>query len=171
MLKTPVELRVLSPNVIKQCIREGVRNGLFGIGNLANGNIEIRHFKEDAPVYLSDDEVIIKSELCTKPAKEEYIITPSESPEIQISKEKAVGIETMAAPVKKYSRITLKLNVPVGQLSTIARIASFLKNKFDQCNIEVHINTEYGEITSNEYENILEAIKQANIRIKEEFKE
>ncbi|MGC9140962.1 MAG: hypothetical protein ACP5IN_01165 [Caldimicrobium sp.] len=72
----------------------------------------------------------------------------------------------------KVNRIKLKLDVPVGQISTIARIVNFLGNKFNECKIEITINVRDGEIGVLEYQDkIKEALTQSGIKILEEEKE
>ena len=61
---TPGEIRIVSDVVFKNCIREGVKQGLFGIGNLENGNPVCRQFKDDCTPELIEGEILIKPELC-----------------------------------------------------------------------------------------------------------
>ncbi|HDN60101.1 MAG TPA: hypothetical protein ENF20_09105 [Candidatus Marinimicrobia bacterium] len=82
------------------------------------------------------------------------------------------GKEEEQGEMEKYSKINLKLKVPVGQISTIARIASYLKNVFNQCAIEIKIRASDGEIGRSEYElRIEEALSQGGIEIEEADKE
>jgi len=67
--KTPGEIRIFSDNVLRDCIREGVNQGLFGIGDLENKKPVCRHFKEEISPELVEGEILIKAPLC-KPQKE-----------------------------------------------------------------------------------------------------
>ena len=67
--KTPGEIRIFSDNVLRDCIRKGISQGLFGIGDLENKKSICRHFKEEVIPELVEGELLIKAELC-KPQKE-----------------------------------------------------------------------------------------------------
>ena len=72
-------------------------------------------------------------------------------------------------PGEKYQKISLKLKVPTGKLSDIARMIPYLKTKFSQLDIKVEIFAQDGEIAISDYEDkIKEAINQAGITIEEE---
>jgi len=78
-LKTPGEMRIVSSDAFKEGTREGVEKALFGLGNLEDGTPKCEYFKEGVSPELSDNEIIIKSELCVKetgPA-EGIIYTPT----------------------------------------------------------------------------------------------
>jgi len=54
-------------------------------------------------------------------------------------------------------------------MSTIVRIVNYLKSKFAQCEVKILISAINGEIEVSEYEDkILEALKQADIKIEED---
>jgi predicted AAA+ superfamily ATPase len=67
--KTPGEMRIFVDNVLKDCIREGIRQGLFGLGDLENEKPLCRHFYEEFSPELVEGEILIKAEIC-KPKKE-----------------------------------------------------------------------------------------------------
>lgn len=67
--KTPGEIRIFSDNALRDCIRKGISQGLFGIGDLENKKPICRHFKEEIIPELVEGEILIKAELC-KPQKE-----------------------------------------------------------------------------------------------------
>jgi hypothetical protein len=62
--KTPGEVRIINENVVKEAIKEGVRQGEFGVGVLKNGKPRCKYFKEESSPELIENEVIIKPELC-----------------------------------------------------------------------------------------------------------
>ena len=173
-LKTPGEIRLISKEGFIESIKEGVKNGLFGLGYVSGKEIECKYINEIPAVNLTDGEVIIRPELCTKGIKEEgekeQQVYPQKGAE-EASMVKETGMETKEFIGKKYSKIGLKLKVPVGQVSTIARIVNYLKNKFNQCTIEIAIHTSNGEIQVTEYEDkVKEALTQGGIEIEEENK-
>lgn|GEM_PF-6182211 len=69
--RTPGEERIYNKDVLVNSIIEGVKNGLFGLGTLENGKPKCNYFKESPNVYLSDNEIIIKKEICEKRLEEE----------------------------------------------------------------------------------------------------
>jgi len=132
-LKTPGEMRIVSSDAFKEGTREGVEKALFGLGNLEDGTPKCEYFKEGVSPELSDNEIIIKSELCVKetgPA--EGIIYTSTLP--STGKEEK---EEEKTAFTEYTRINLKLNVPRGQMSNIVKVVNYLnKNKlFKECNL------------------------------------
>jgi len=178
-LRTPGEIRLISKNAFIESIKEGVRNGLFGFGYISGEKIEFKYINKTPTVNLTDDEVIIKPELCIKDIekeerkKEKQTYTQEGLEETQEVKEiEEEKVETEKFERGKYSKISLKLKVPVGQFSTIARIVNYLKNKFNQCTIEITIHTGNGEIPETEYEDkVKEALIQSGIEIEKENKE
>ncbi|MCD6257887.1 ATP-binding protein [Candidatus Aerophobetes bacterium] len=173
-LKTPGEIRLISKEGFIESIKEGVKNGLFGLGYVSGKEIKCKYINEIPAVNLTDGEVIIRPELCIKGIKEEgkkeqQIYLQKGVKEVSVVKE--TGVETEEFIGERYSKIGLKLKVPVGQVSTIARIVNYLKNKFNQCTIEIAIHTSNGEIQITEYEDkVKEALTQGGIEIEEENK-
>ena len=65
--KTPGEDRITSDNVLKTSIYEGVKQELFGLGVLSDGEIKCQKFGEKCTPYLQEREIIIDSEICNQP--------------------------------------------------------------------------------------------------------
>ena len=174
-LKTPGEIRLNSEKGFVESIKDGVKNGLFGFGYISGDEIECKYINGIPTVNLVDEEVIIKPELCIKGIKEEgekerEIYQQKGIEEVSMIKEAKAG--TKEFEKEKYSKISLILKVPVGQISTIAKIVNYLKNKFNQCTIEITIHASNGEIRITEYEDkVMEALTQGDIEIEEETKE
>ena len=174
-LKTPGELRLVSKEAFVKSIIEGVENGLFGFGYISRGKVEFKCINEIPKVNLIDGEVIIKPEVFLENVKEtgekeQQIYSQKEKDEILTIQEEMAEDKEISG--EKYSKVRLKLKVPVGQISTIARIVNYLKNKFNQCSIEITIDTGDGEIQITEYEDkIREALTQGDIKIEEEHNE
>ena len=175
--RTPGEIRLLSENPFREALIEGINQGLFGLGHLENGTVVCDALKSTANPELVEGEVIVKPDLCLeeKPevTSEEMIQTSTsilgeETEEI----EEPTTQEPVYEPVQKYKTIKLKLSVPAGRLSDVARMLNYLKRKFDKVDVTVEIYADGGEITVSEYEDkILEAIKQADISLEEESPE
>jgi len=62
--KTPGEIRIVADDILKNCIKEGVKQGLFGIGDIENKKPVCRHFCEDISPELVEGEILISAELC-----------------------------------------------------------------------------------------------------------
>ena len=167
-MKTPGEIRITSSNVLRESIKEGVKEGLFGFGRIENGVPKCSHIKETVSPTLEDYEIITRPELYEKPEEpskegpkgEAKIETPATGTGTQIS-----GAEH----IQEYKRIYLKLNTPLGRISDIARIINYLKTIFNKCTVKVEIDASNGKIKVTDYENkIEEALKQAGIKIEEQ---
>jgi len=168
---TPGEMRIVSADVLKHSIKEGVKNGYFGLGYIMNDTPECRHFKEQFSPEFIDNEIIIKTELCKKGIEEteeklrESILTTTTPIEKTMEvKETPLSLE--------YRKIHLKLNTPTGRISDIVRVVNYLKSLFKECAVKIEIDACNGSIKIADYENkIEEALRQAEIGIEEEKKE
>jgi len=63
---TPGEIRITNEKVLKDAIKAGVNEGLFGLGIQTRDGLECKYIKEGCDVTFHEDEVIIKSEKCKK---------------------------------------------------------------------------------------------------------
>lgn len=175
-LKTPGELRLLSQEAFKEGISEGVEKGIFGLGFIEEDGIKYKYFNERAPVELTENEVIIKPELCRKGTYEqegEKRVAAGAMQARAVHAGKPSGeVEIVTIPSRMYSKLRLKLNVPVGQLSTIVKVINYLKDLFGKLRIRVEITADEGQIKISDYENkIEEALSQSGVSIEEESKE
>jgi len=186
--KTPGEMRILSDDVLRTCIREGVKQGMFGIGDLENKKPVCRHFNEECSPELVEGEILIKADQCRREITPEQIksylerIRKCDSAEelkgineeisweyVPKDKKEELGkeIERKNEKLKggipqheknKYRNLNLKLNVPTGKLADVVRIVNYIKSKFDDVNIKVEILSKGGEISVSDYE---DKIKEA----------
>jgi len=166
-LKTPGEMRFFNPEVLKDGIKQGVKQGMFGLGELENDTPFCRFFKEDVSVSLSEKEIIIQEKVCLAQKKKEEvpdIIKESEEkskPETQTEKEEKTKEE-----VAKIKRVDLSFKIPRGKVADIARIMNLLHQKFES--LKIHLQAENGEISKQDYENkIKEAFHQLGIELDE----
>ncbi|MEO0300266.1 MAG: AAA family ATPase [candidate division WOR-3 bacterium] len=190
------EIKIINDDVLKNCIKEGVKRGLFGIGELENQTPKCLHFEEDCEVNFSENEIIIKKDLCEKPSKiddvqkiiKEYKLKIEEAKtktELNKIKEEIEKDERFPNPCKEYliekikekeksfkdiyQYIRLKLNLPTGKMSDLARIINFLQQKFSTIKIKVELTAKDGEITKSDYQDkVKEGLNQADIKIEEE---
>lgn len=159
--KTPGELRVIDKSVWEKSLAEGVRQGLFGLGDLENGEPVCRFFKEDASIALSGNEVILREDLCVREEKEEPVPhPPSPSPEASGKGERGGEGEGGRGEVR------LRFTLPKGKVSGIMGVMNLLQSKFDKLKIE--LLAENGEISEQDYEEkIRETFRQLDIEIDE----
>ena len=169
--RTPGEMRIIKDDVFREAIREGVREGLFGLGILEDDKPLCRYFKKDCSPELVEGEIIIKENLCQS-SKEENVQSEQE---IYRSKEEKVGtkvkerVEKFVEQKDKYSEISLKFVVPKGKLSDIVRMVNHINTKFNQVITKIEIDAKDGEIAKSEYEDrIKETISQIECYIEEE---
>ncbi len=177
--QTPGEIRIRSPDVLKEAIREGVKRGLFRIGVLEDCKPVC---KADSSPEFGDKEIIIRADRAevhqSKSMREcsdgkiqfegkdkTNELAPIYFPTSDREDKAKKGDET----VKKYHGINLKLNVPTGQLSTIVKITNYLAKQFNNITITIQFSAQDGEITISDYEDkVKEALNQAGIVIEHE---
>jgi len=166
-LKVPGEIRLISPEGLQDGIKEGVERGIFGLGYLRDEQPVCEHINQVPPVDLRDDEIIVKPELCVEKGEGVEVISPEgEGRLIEPRDEAPAGVKA-----DTYSKVVLDLNVPIGHVSTVAKIINFLKSKFSRCGVKIRIIAEGGEIATADYEDkIKEALSQAGIDIEREEK-
>jgi hypothetical protein len=167
--QTPGEIRMTNEDILKDAIKKGVKDGLFGLGSIENGKPVCKHFKDDCSPELVEEEIITKKELCQPP---EPPPKPLIHPQVEIEEIMEEELQPPYKPLKeKYSQIILELNVPIGKLADIGRMINFMQEKFNQISIKIEISAQDGEISKSEYEDkIKEALKQAEVKIEKEDK-
>jgi len=101
--KTPGEIRIVSDEVLKDSIKEGVRQGLFGIGGIEAEKPMCRHFKADFSPALIDGEILIRAELC----KSKKIISDEETKSYLKKIQESQTIESLNKVIKEVSSYEL----------------------------------------------------------------
>ena len=172
-LRTPGELRLASEEALAVGVKDGVKEGLFGFGYLVEETPECKHINEEISIGFSDGEIITKSELCKREKVVETTTTTLDKElEPQFVGESEEEYSEVTTKKRTIKKLKLNLKVPVGQISTIARVANYLNNKFSNCEVKISISGASGEIDITDYEDrILEALKQAGVEIINEEKE
>ena len=156
-LRTPGEPRVLREAWIKG-IRQGVQQGLFGIGEKMGDELIQRAFKQDpGTVTLGDNEVIIHPSLCKQ-------IVPEPKP----PQPKAVSPEAhediFEDPQPRQS-VQLRFTVPSGKVSHMSQHVNALQSQFK--NIRIELTTSDGEISEADYEKLKEDFLESGIEVEE----
>ncbi|NPV45159.1 MAG: ATP-binding protein [Firmicutes bacterium] len=169
-LRTPGEPRMADGSVLTSSIVEGVKNGIFGLGELANDSPLCRYFKEAPTVALYENEVIIKESLCKEQLQKEEagkgIIVDNQdigAPDRIFEKPKddnETGVDNSKKEVRE--KVHLEFYVPKGKMSQLMGTFGYLQTKFDK--IKLSIIAEDGEISEQEYENkVKETFRQLGI--------
>ena len=184
-LKTLGENRLTDQSVLESSIKEGVKQGLFGLGRIEEDKAKTIYWKQKCDVGFSDDEILIDPQLCEKYFKELEEIEKAEKIKGE-SIEKGISIEseitesipektTFESEVKEEDKkiltekTILKINVPKfiipkGRVSALMGLLNYIQTKFDK--IEIKIDASDGTIEESEYEdNIKEALKQLGIKL------
>lgn len=169
-LKTPGEARPAGRDILEQGIVEGVRKGIFGIGEMEGDKPVCRYFKEDAPIAFSEHEILIGEEICRKQREREEIqggreqiyVGPTGYAPVVGEGEKQT--ETTVLPGKGKDRVTLRFTVPKGKVANIMGVMNYLQSRFG--NIEIELIASEGNISEQEYEDkIREAFRQMGIEV------
>jgi len=157
-LKTLGEDRILNKEVLEKSIREGVIQGLFGLGELKDEEEKPIYWKEEPTIGYGESEIIIEKSICERELEKAQEKIPEEEEEIKTSYDENIKKETI-------SKLQLPvIKIPKGKVSDISRLLNYLQTKFE--NIEIKIVAEEGEIEKEDYENrIKEALRQLGIDI------
>ena len=174
--RTPGSLRAVNRSVWESGIAEGVKQGIFGLGELQDGEPVYRYFKEPPPTLaFTENEVIISTAICVsqKKAHEE------EKPETAtgdstdsnsrsgdgttIEEEGNGGDEPESQPdLDSRTYVQLEFTLPHGQASSLMRMMNLLQSKFDT--LKIQLTAMDGEISEQDYDDkIKEALDQLGI--------
>ncbi|PMP94108.1 MAG: AAA family ATPase [Candidatus Aminicenantes bacterium] len=165
--KTPGEIRIASADALKEGVREGVERGIFGLGYLEDGKPQCKYFKQAAVPEFSDDEIILRAEICQPGEAPTFAGEPGKTGEVREGEKPQVPPIPGGKETPTYKNLHLRVDVPRGRLSDLTRIINFINSKFTNCHIEMEIKAEGGEITISDYEDkIKEALRQAGIEVK-----
>jgi len=167
MLNTPGEIRVISRDSFEESIKEGVKQGYFGLGKFKEeeNSVECKYFKNDPIVTFDENEVIIRSTIC-EAQKGAKIVLPQPSPEPVGPSGAATGIITEPI-IKARDHVHLEFDVPLGKVNDITRMIIFLQEKFER--LRINIKATEGSISDEEYNNkIKETFKQLGIEVIED---
>ena len=149
MIRTPGELRPLNLSVLQDCINKGVRNGDFGIGTLTGDKPIYVNYKENCPVVIEENEIIINPEKIPPPS-DDSSPEPEPEPEPDTGGGGSEGGGKEEIQTKK--RLIITTNILNGKSYTFTEIFP----KIDKCfkNIQIRIECEDGEISEEEIDNL-----------------
>ena len=178
--KTPGEARIIGRDAWESGIREGVAQGLFGLGELENGEPVCRYFKENPPsITLVGSEVIIREDICIAHKEEETEeretgsdatyppggTPPQEIVEGEDNGDKSDG-DSSAPESSGRKEVHLQFTLPKGKVAGLMGVMNLLQANFD--NLRIDLRATDGEMSEQDYEDkIKEAFAQLGIDLDE----
>lgn len=157
-LRTPGETRVLREAWITG-IRQGVQQGLFGIGEKMGDEIIQRAFEQEmGSVTLSDNEVIIHPSRCNRQIIEPGPgLTPDPVPE-----PKPAPIPSPDPKPRPSPSVGIRFTLPQGRMSNVAQCLNALRT-----NLQLELRAPAGQISQDAYEELLENLRTLGIVVEE----
>ena len=148
--------RVADKQVCAAAIKEGVRQGAFGLGVLRGKDLICDSFKQEIwGVDFSDDEVIIREDLCRRPSGPQR--SQRQQGEILVAAESAQ---------KELERVHVRLKLPKGNVTQLMGVLYALRSNFDTLILELEARD--GMMSSQEYSiAIEETLKMLEIEVEE----
>ena len=177
--KTPGEARVIGRDAWESGISKGVAQGLFGLGELENGEPVCRYFKENPPsITLVGSEVIIREDICIAQKEEEteeekdgdvtYPPGGAPTPDIVEGGDNVDKSDDDSSQPESSGRkeIHLQFTVPKGKVAGLMGVMNLLQSNFD--NLRIDLRATDGEMSEQDYEDkIKEAFAQLGIDLDE----
>lgn len=164
-LTTPGEPRPLHRQVIERGISEGVRMGLFGLGNLEEDEPMCRFFKEDiGTLSFTGSEILIRDpQIKIEEEKAKIVVQLRDYPSAE-EKKPPVEQEHIGGEAKEHVYLGFKL--PKGKVSSLLGIMNYLQSRFDV--LDVKLDAHMGSISKQEYEEkILEGFRQMGVELQD----
>ena len=166
-MTTPGETRVVSRSVWEAGILEGVRQGVFGLGEAQGGELVCHYFKQQASVAFSGNEVLIREEICREQTKAETEVgAPKPTPEAEAAGGPfgRAGEDRRGRESRK--RLQLEFIIPKGKVSSLLGVLNFLQAKFSK--LKIALSAEEGEISEQEYDDkVEETFRQMGVKPRE----
>ena len=169
--RTPGSLRIISRSVWETGIAEGVKKGIFGLGELQDGEPVCRYFKEPPPLLaFTENEVIIRRETCIAQTEEQESEADTDESgssdddgdtNTTIEEEENDGEECDPSPDPRTS-VQLEFTLPQGQVSSLMGMMNLLQSKFGT--LKIQLTATDGEMSEQEYEDkIKEGLDQLGV--------
>ena len=153
--KTPGEARVLDQGW-ESGIREGVEQGLFGLGELEAGKPVCRYFKKrPSSIAFSGSEVIIREDICIAQEEVEEEKPPDRPPDWP-----PPPPPPPPPPIDGRDSVRLKFSIPKGKVSGLMGVMNLLQSNFD--NLQIELLATKGQMSNQDYE---DKIKEAFVQL------
>ncbi len=167
-LKTRGETRFKDAGVLLSAVKEGVKQGLFGLGIKTEKGIECKFIKNDI-TDINLEYFIVNRNLCDEREKNRSLELSSISEKENHDKfgehsesESIENEENDRDEVAVRKTVELKFKLPKGKALEIGKMLNLLDLHFED--IEIKIKANKGKITQNDYESkIEETLKQLGI--------
>lgn len=152
--------------MLKNGIIEGVKSGIFGIGELDNTQIKCIYFKENPVIEFEENEILVREDLCKKEMVEETVVISSVKEPVEIFTNGQKSDDDVVESNKSLlEQISLNFKIPKGKTYDVLQMVNFLQNKFT--NIEISIKATEGSLPKQDYEDkILETLRQIGVEVK-----
>ncbi len=170
-LKTPGSPRLIDRRALQTGINEGVKAGMFGLGELDDDAPVSRYYREYATVSFTETEVIIAEAVCLEQMKEDEEPSGKDSGGIAPQPGPTEQPDTGVKPPEKprpgqiaKNRLRIRFKVPKGKVANLIQVLNYLLSKFDT--VQVDLGASEGEITVQEFEEkVQEAFDQMGIEL------
>ena len=170
--RTPGGLRAVSRSVWESGISEGVKQGIFGLGELQDGKPVCRYFKEPPPMLaFTENEVIVNAEICVaqrteregeqSAARSGYHGGDGSANTSMVEPPRPQPSSTPPSP-DSHTYVQLEFTLPQGQVSSLMGMMNLLQSKFDT--LKIQLTATDGEISKQDYDDkVKEALDQLGI--------
>ena len=139
-------------------IREGVRKGMFGLGDKMDDEVIQRAFMQEPPIItLSDNQVLIHPSRCESQPK-----PPDDKPKPDYDSNSDED-QIFEPPLRK--EIGIRFMLPHGMVSNIAQHLGQLQSNFQ--NMQLELKASNGEISWEAYEELKEKFRALGIEVEE----
>lgn len=151
-------------DVWEAAIREGVRQGTFGIGDNIDDETVLRAFRQEvSTITLGDNEILIHPSLCTKLIVE---LPPPDSPDGSEGVDPPDDTSDDSIPDGESKKtIGIRFRLPQGRVSNVAQHLNRLQSNFQ--NMQLELKASDGEISPDAYEEFKENLRALGIEIEE----
>ena len=160
MMKTPGEVRYVNRNSVEESLVEGVKQGLFGLGDIKTNHDQkempiCRFFKEEVSV-VDPNYIIMADRICKA---EQIGMEPIQNNTSHPATDMGPRVPI---PDPGRQKINLSFDVPRGKISHIMGILNLLQQRFGSMHLTV--TAQKGSISEDDYVNkIKEALKQIGV--------
>ena len=151
-------------DVWESAIREGVRQGTFGIGDKIDNKPILRAFREEvSTITLGDSEVLIDPSISTSLIVELPDPDPPDgSEDVDIPDD---GTDDSLPDGEPKKTIGIRFTLPQGKVNNVAQHLNKLQSKFQ--NMQLELKASNGEISQDAYEELKENLRALGIEIEE----
>ena len=180
--KTPGEARVIGRDAWETGIRQGVEQGLFGLGELEDEKPVCRYFKKSPlSITLAGSEVLIQEGICISQREAEateereetdrdvtYPPGGTPTPDIVEDEGDVIEPDVGSSPPEPNGRkeVHLQFTVPKGRVAGLMGVMNLLQLNFD--NLQIDLRATGGQMSEQDYEDkIKEAFAQLGIDLDE----